>query len=808
MKKLGLILIFSLLLCTVYGQNKDCAADCSCSFDGVITDAQTGEPLAYASVQVEGTEKGTLTDENGHFVLEKLCAQEFDILVSYVGYKSVVHHHDLFHKHMNVQLAEDDMILESVVVEGDKQQSGLTTAAESKLSKKELDLVKNESLGDVLTNITGVSTMKAGANIVKPVIHGLYGNRILIINNGIRHEAQTWGSDHAPEIDVSQSENVTVVKGASAVKYGPDAMGGVVILDPPKMELLTGHLHGEAGVEAGSNGRSLSGNLLLQEGYKKWAWMAQISGRQQGDMKAPDYYLTNTGARNLSYMAGTRYHHKKLDLELSYSHVEQELGVLRGSVVGNLADLALAMESDEPAYTNDDFSYDINNPRQEVQHDVVTAKGEYNFSNSMLKFEYGFQANRRKEFDVRRSNNNELPSIDLELFTHTLDVEWLHPEINGWDGSIGGQWLYQDNNNVPGTNTVQFVPNYNNSRFGLYITESKPLDHFTLEVGVRYDYQQANVRGRGNDNSIYRQDLTYNSVTGLIGISKELGQYGHFRTSIGSAWRPSNVAELYSFGKHENEVEYGFWRWEIKSAGAVGTRDDVADQDSKPIDNETSIKWLATYNYKTSRHDLEITPYVNYIGNYIYTRPGGIISTVRGPFPYFVYDQTNALFYGLDASYIHHHNKTFSSQVRGAYLYVRDVSSDAYFVGIPLNKVGYKLNFEKSILGFDNVNASIEGNYIFKQYNAPKVISPTEIIEGEEAGTPVIENSNDRFDFAAAPDGYFLLDAQVNVTMGKLILGLRGKNLFNTSYRDYTNSMRYYADDPGINVLFSAKYKF
>ncbi len=89
-----------------------------------------------------------------------------------------------------------------------------------------------ESLGESLKDITGVTVLNTGSSISKPVIHGLYGNRIVILNNGVRQEGQQWGSEHAPEIDPLIGRKLEVVKGASTVRYGPDAIAGVILVDP------------------------------------------------------------------------------------------------------------------------------------------------------------------------------------------------------------------------------------------------------------------------------------------------------------------------------------------------------------------------------------------------------------------------------------------------------------------------------------------------------------------------------------------------------------------------------------------------
>lgn len=800
------------LFCSIIFSNAfaqaPCVDSCSCSISGTIVDFTTGEPIPFATIKMKNSTKGALTDQKGYFILKDLCETEFDLVISHVGYKNVIHHHDIYHTALVVKLAPDNMILESVVVEGASIETGLESVTETKLSGKDLEDVKHESLGDILATITGVSTLKTGQNVVKPIIHGLHSNRVLIINNGIRHESQGWGEEHAPEIDASLAENISLVKGAAAVKYGPDAMGGVIIINPPKMELTTDHLHGEAGITAATNGRALNGDLLLQQGYKDFAWMGQLAGRYQGDLKAPDYQLTNTGARDLSYTLGTRYHKGNYDFSLYYSHVQQQLGILRGSVVGNMTDLDQALRASKPFNTKK-FSYDINNPHQDVSHDFLRFKGVYNWPNSQMDVQYGFQINRRKEFDVRRGTNNKRPSIDLELFTHSLDIDWQHPSWLGWEGTIGAQLLYQDNNNLPGTNTIPFVPNYNNSRFGLYLSESKQLGNITFETGIRYDHQYSDVRGRDNNNAIYKNTLAYQSVTGLVGINFRLGEYSTLQSNIGTAWRPPNIAELYSYGRHNTIIEYGLWRYEIDDSGNAESLNHVLNENTRPVNNEIGVKWVNTYNYTVADQSLEFTGFINYLSNYLYAKPSGIAADVRGPLPFYTYDQTDAVYFGLDGSYILKHNNSWQSRLTGSYLYAGDVKHDDVFIGIPANRISYKLLFnENNTLNLDRIDASIEGNYTFKQYRHPHVVTVADIQEAQRTGENIFDGDASNFDFIAAPEGYFLLNAKVHITVQQFILGLQVKNMLNNSYRSYTNLMRYFANEPGINFLFSVRYKF
>ena len=237
------------------------------------------------------------------------------------------------------------------VVEAESSQSSLQSITLTKISGDQIISSASESLGDAVSQISGISTLRTGQNIVKPIIHGLHSNRILIINNGLRHEFQNWGDDHAAEIDLSGLGEIEVVKGAATVRFGPDALGGVILTNPNKMELST-PLKGQFRLLGRSNGQAGQGAFEMRKGFEHFSFLGGGSHTKQGDLHAPNYLLTNTGKEETSYYGGFRIHpFAELNIEGYYSHVEQKLGILSGSVFGNLDDIVTAISVDTPLYT-------------------------------------------------------------------------------------------------------------------------------------------------------------------------------------------------------------------------------------------------------------------------------------------------------------------------------------------------------------------------------------------------------------------------------------------------------------------------
>ena len=82
-----------------------------------------------------------------------------------------------------------------------KQKKNSKTGIERRLSEEEIDAFRSQNLGDAMASLSGVSAIKNGNAIVKPMVHGLSGSRLAIVNDGIRLQDHEWGTDHAPSID-------------------------------------------------------------------------------------------------------------------------------------------------------------------------------------------------------------------------------------------------------------------------------------------------------------------------------------------------------------------------------------------------------------------------------------------------------------------------------------------------------------------------------------------------------------------------------------------------------------------------------
>jgi iron complex outermembrane receptor protein len=239
----------------------------------------------------------------------------------------------------------------------------------------------------------------------------------------------------------------------------------------------------------------------------------------------------------------------------------------------------------------------------------------------------------------------------------------------------------------------------------------------------------------------------------------------------------------------------------------------VLDIDAVNFKPEQALKWVNTYRLQKGKWNGELSGYINYIFNYTYLKPRGVTESTRGVFPYFRYTQTDASFLGTDLSLHYSLNRSFSINTKISLLRATDEANNDYLIFIPSNRYELAMRYEKKqVANWLNLYAEARVKYVAEQYRAPRVVPIQDIIDAKEQGVDLFKDDNRNFDFVAAPTGYFLGSLSAGVTKpineSRIDFRFSVENLFNASYREYTNRMRYYSDDLGRNIALALKYSF
>lgn len=745
---------------------------CEFTLRGKVIHDENNEPIENAYIWIIELSEGTISDQKGNFRIDGLCEGSYTIKVSYLGHQDEEKHVELSRNtNVTFRLVAEGLLLEGVEIHGHRD-AVITTSTLSSLTGATLDESRGENLGEMLKRIAGVTTFSTGANIAKPVIHGLHSNRIMILNNGVKQEGQQWGAEHAPEIDPFMADEIAVVKGAETVRFGPEAMGGVIVVNPKALP-ISGGISGSAHLVGASNGRAGSAAVEVSGGSDKlkgFGYSLQSSGKYGGNISSPGYYQSNTGVRELNFSGAAGYSSSRLGAEIFFSRFESTLGILSDAHTGNLSDLQAIIEHGSP-FVKANFSYAISNPKQEVKHNLFKAKGHYHLPNTAkINFQYGFQYNQRQEFDKRRGELNSRPALDLELFNHTIDLSYDHQTMKHWNGSIGINYQLQVNNNVPGTGVTPLIPNYDMYNVGVFAIEKYTRGHLELEAGMRYDYRFVDAARYDQKQQLIERAYTFNNLTAFLGGIYSFSPNLTFSTNFGSAWRPPNINEQFSQGLHHGSAAYEYGNPDFKS--------------------EKAYKWINTLAYTGDKCDITLTGYLNRIDNYIYLNPTEEqLVSLRGTFNVFRYEQTDAKLWGIDLSTHYEIHPQLEWYARGSLVRAKDLKSESYLPLIPTDRLENGLTYTGHNWGLLTDNRFTLSHLAVAH-----------------------QNRQPQFDFAPAPPSYHLWNLSFNtlLPMGnkKLKAGLTVSNLFDVAYKDYMNRFRYFTHEMGRNFTLRLKYQF
>ena len=745
----------------------------------LIVEDKAGQPLPSAVVHFIG--KHFVSDTKGRVNIPNLAKGKYPIKVNYLGfldYEAIVTIPAV--NPYKVVMQEEVNQLAGTTLIGHVAKPVTASVA---IDKPKLQQKSGEELAKVLTTVAGVSMIQTGATIAKPVIHGLHSNRILILNNEVRQEGQQWGADHAPEIDPAVADKITVIKGADAVRYGSDALGGVVVIAPNQLPYGDG-LHGQLSPSFASNGRKSATTLKLESGLPgllHWAWRVQGTLKRSGDIHTADYMLNNTAAAEANFSAAIGLRQEAGSAELFYSRYENESGVFYGSHIGNLDDLLARFEIGRPLTTYP-FSYSIEAPKQKVIHHLLKAKAYYFLPfGGKLTAQYAFQKDIRQEFSVRRLDRTRIPALNMWLTTHLAEVFWENMDTQYWKTLVGGSFSLQDNYNQPGTGVVPVIPNFASVGYGAFAIEKYHKDNWNAEAGLRYDYKYLSADGYDMYSQRYGGEHDFHNITYSLGGAWQATPHTALSSNIGVAWRAPQVNELYSSGLHHGAGTYN-----------------LGEASLSP---ETGAKWITSLSYTHPERGIYLTAdaYVQLIKNYIYDYPTGETRTLfSGVYPIFQYTQADALFRGvdIDASLRLAQWGAFAQRIsyglRGSVVFANELKTDRYFPFIPAPRLSQSLEWKAQPKGlFQTLEASIGHTFVAKQ---------TRFEPSQEL-------------VATTPDAYHLFEAAVGSTIAiaeqqTLSVRLSCENLFNQLYKEYTNRFRYYAHDLGRNVYLRLNYNF
>lgn len=626
----------------------------------------------------------------------------------------------------------------------------------------ELERKRAGNIGETLSQEPGIANSGFGAGAGRPVIRGLSGSRVQVLENGLpAMDASDISADHAVAIDPAHAQQIEIIRGPATLLFGNGAIGGVV-------NLVTDRLGGEpasglrlfADTRYGDNADETASHIGLEHNGETWSVHLDGAYRDQKD------YEQGGG---LGVLANSRLDARNGSLGFGYNGRDS-----RYAANLSVFETTYGLPNEAAAFI------DLEQTRADVigQFDAPFA------GLKTLRVRAGINDYTHREFEdpatLGTTFNNEEQQLRFEIE---------HQPLLGLGGALGLQLGHRD---FSADGAEAFLPFTQTRNAALFLVEQKPMAFGRLEVGARVEHQAIEVEAATSKLPTSPDDVSQTPFSLAAGALVELGDGHHLRFNAVRAQRAPAVEEQYSFGPHI----------------ATGNFERSNDR----LKKETAHNLELGIDRHKGRWTWSASVYVNEIHDYVFlqsvdqglnadgsagagaganTADGeadlvdedGVFDSVNGEFVLREYRQADARFYGAEA-------ETAYALIEGPFKLSVHLFSD--IVRGELKSGGDLPRITPLRYG-----AGLEGE--FAEFSAG--VHLTQVEEQDRVGD--LETATDRHTLLSADLGYTLRANALAVT-----LYLRGRNLLDEEVREHTSFIKDAVAAPGRSVLAGINVEF
>jgi len=546
----------------------------------------------------------------------------------------------------------------------------------SVLGGRELSLRRQGTLGETLNGIPGVTATQFGPNASRPIIRGLDGERVRIMQNGVGVlDASSLSFDHAVGIDPLIIEQIDVVRGPAALLYGGSAMGGVVnAIDHriPK-ESLDGYT-GRAEARFGGPDNTRNGAAVMDVGNGIFALHADVYSRETSNLEIPGYAVSKRKSR-----ADGTPRDSKGDGKLNNSAALASGGALGASWTFDTGYLGVSYADSNNNYgtvAEDSVRIDMQNKRLELAGEVRDLKGPL----QKLKLRMAHTDYQHVELE------NGVVGTTFKNRGMEGSLEATHVPLGKVNGVLGYQF---QNTRFQALGEEAFVPSVVTQSQALYVYEELPIDKHKITFGGRLGETTVN----SSADAIFTQAFNnrFNPNSFALGGLYTIDDAWSATANLSHNERAPSYFELYANGEHVATGQF-----------EVGNTN---------LNKETSNGIDAQLKWKANGHSITFGAYATRFQNFIGLFNNGATDPGSG-LPIANFQAVPALFKGLELEGKFALNDEWALKLRGDYVHAKDTRNNEYLPRISPLRLGGGLDYR---LG--NWNARVDVLHAFKQNN-------------------------------------------------------------------------------------------
>ncbi len=645
------------------------------SLEGTVTDARTGAPLLAAQVRIRELGRGDLSHADGRYTLPRLRPGLYTVVVERVGYAAREEQVEVVAgppTRLDVQLTPSAIAVAGIVVTGVGRERSVAETYQPTLvlSGEELGRRLSGSLAATLSNEAGIAMQSFGPAPAQPVIRGMGGDRVLILEDGQRPgDLASTAADHAVGIDPVTAERVEVVRGPAGLLYGSNALGGVInVIRGEIPTSVPDGVHGTVTLQTESAARGVSGGGVLRAPLgRSLALRTEASARRSGDVRTPLGTLESTQSQGVTLGSGVSWVPTWGSVGVAYRFYSLSHGL-----PGEFQGVAIpgAHESGAEAETT----------RHVARVEVARRERLGLFDG--VEVEANLVRYLHDELELREDGSRTLGArFDQVVGGGTVTGRHRHEGASlRTEGAVGIHGQLRDlvtSGSFPGSRSATEVS------LAIYGYEELSRDPFRLQAGLRYDRTRANPADRSDivlgDRRIPVRPRTFGDVSGSVSLLWEARPGIVVGGSLARAFRTPSIRELYSDGPHLADFSYDVGNPELGSETGLGA--DLFLRVSRP------------------GVEMEVNVFRNALSGYIYHSPTGEPDPRFRRFPVFEARGEDAVFQGGDGRVQWEALPGFVVDARGGFVRAhRTGTADEPLPAIPPLSGGVEARWERGSL--------------------------------------------------------------------------------------------------------------
>ena len=569
---------------------------------GIVRSADSGTPLAGAMVVVVSTGGGAITHGDGSFRIAVPDTERYRLRIDRLGYAAVAV--DVRAGEMAaVDLEVAAVPLPNVVVTAvlSPTAANETIRPSAVFAQEKLQRHLAGTVAQTVASVPGVAVTSMGPGTSQPVIRGLGGDRILMLEDGQRvGDVVNSGADHATALSPSSARRIDVIRGPSAILYGSSALGGVInVVREEVPRAVPYRATGFTSLQTETATRAIGGSSQLTVGVTEHIPLrVEVSRHQGGDLRTPIGRLAGTQTDTWSAAAGTSWVDDWGYAGGAFRFYTNDYGIPGGFLGGHT------------------------NP---VRTEQERAAGRFR---SVIRPGGGFEAIELDGgYTWYRHNEWEPPDILGTLFERQIASGEARVRHAGWgpfaSGAVGARVSWEQF----GFGGALYSPNTQRRTQAAYVLEEIQLDPVLIEAGLRYDRVDLEPNREERSDIGHIRARSFGAISGSLGALLRVTRQFTVGASVGRAFRTPDVHELYSEGPHlaANSFDVG----------------------NPSLETETGLGIDVFGRFTRQRLSAEVTWFRNTIAGYIFPEATGKLSRVL--LPIYQYVGEDALLTGFES---------------------------------------------------------------------------------------------------------------------------------------------------------------